>query len=159
MKRWYAVHTQARAEEKALRNLSNQGFESYLPMTTRRRRHARRVEVVRTPLFPRYLFVAFDPDECQWRSINGTLGVCYLISNGSSPVPLPEGFVPALTEWEERPAGFAPGEELRIGHGRFADLTGRFESMTDDGRVVVLLKLLGRDVRTTVGLDWVESAA
>ena len=33
---------------------------TYLPRYLKRRRHARRVDIVAAPLFPRYLFVAID---------------------------------------------------------------------------------------------------
>ena len=57
---WYVVHTHPRAEAKALLNLDRQGFSCYLPRYLKRRRHARRLETVAAPLFPRYLFVALD---------------------------------------------------------------------------------------------------
>ena len=72
---WFAVRTQPRAEEKAVRHLVNQGFAAYLPRYRRRVRHARRNEIVLRPLFPGYLFVELDPARCRWRSINGTVGV------------------------------------------------------------------------------------
>ena len=43
--------------------------------------------------------------------------------------------------------------------GAFADQIGRFESVTDDQRVVILLDLLGRQVRTTVKLDAISAYA
>jgi transcriptional antiterminator RfaH len=39
------------------------------------------------------------------------------------------------------------GQPVRILHGAFADLVGLLESSRDDERVVVLLELLGREVR------------
>lgn len=60
---WYAVYTQAGKERFALQNLANQGFEAYLPSYRKRRRHARRVDTVLAPLFPRYLFVRMDPHQ------------------------------------------------------------------------------------------------
>ena len=37
--------------------------------------------------------------------------------------------------------------------GAFSDHIGRFEDTTDDERVVILLDLLGREVRAKVKLD------
>jgi len=59
-RRWYVVHTQPNGEGRADLNLCRQGFATYLPRYARRRRHARRQEVVKRPLFPRYLFVGLD---------------------------------------------------------------------------------------------------
>jgi transcription antitermination factor NusG len=58
--RWYVVQTQAGAEHKAVMHLARQGFKTYLPRYLKRRRHARRIDVVAVPLFPRYLFVEID---------------------------------------------------------------------------------------------------
>jgi hypothetical protein len=51
--RLYVAHTQVHGEPKAAADLSRQGFKVYLPGYLRRRRHARRVEIVPGPLFPR----------------------------------------------------------------------------------------------------------
>ena len=87
MRRWYAVHTQPQAEGKAEFNLRRQGFEVYCPRLRKQRRHARRIDTVLTPLFPRYLFTALDVDEQPWRAINGTFGVVHLVGCGERPTP------------------------------------------------------------------------
>ena len=58
--RWYVVQSQPNAELKAVAHLNRQGFATYLPRYLKRRRHARRVEIIAAPLFPRYLFVSID---------------------------------------------------------------------------------------------------
>ena len=73
--RWYVVHTQVLGEDRADLNLRRQGFETYLPRYLRTRRHARRVETVARPLFPRYLFVAMDVARDRWRAVQSTFGV------------------------------------------------------------------------------------
>ncbi len=61
---WYAVHTHSRSEQKALAHLARQGFSAYLPQFLKQRSHARCRDWVPAPLFPRYLFVAFDRHIC-----------------------------------------------------------------------------------------------
>jgi len=58
--RWYVAQTQPQAEFRAVANLERQGFETYLPRYLKRRRHARRIETIKAPLFPRYVFVRVD---------------------------------------------------------------------------------------------------
>ena len=72
---WYVVQTHPHAEAKAASHLERQGYSIYLPRYLKRRRHARRIEIVAAPLFPRYLFVAIDPLTQRWRSIQSTIGV------------------------------------------------------------------------------------
>ena len=75
-----------------------QGFEIYFPRYLKRRRHARRIETVAAPLFPRYLFVAVDLAVQRWRSIYSTVGLSQLVCNGDEPTAVPDGIVEALKE-------------------------------------------------------------
>jgi transcriptional antiterminator RfaH len=153
--RWYVVQTQPHAETKAMGHLIRQGFAAYLPRYLKRRRHARRVEMVAAPLFPRYLFVTVDIETQRWRSIHSTTGVARLVCNGDDPAPVPADVVAALQRREdtagfvtlERRQQFAPGERVRVVDGVFADNLGLFEGMADRERVAILLDLLGRKVR------------
>ena len=52
MKRWYVVYTQARAEERALWHLQNQGFDCFLPRFRTTKRHARKTSIVLERCFP-----------------------------------------------------------------------------------------------------------
>jgi len=156
MSAWHVVHTQPMAEARAAANLVRQGYETYLPLYRRRRSHARRVELVERPLFPRYLFVRFDPQADRWRPILGTFGVSGLVRIGDMPVPVPGGIVEALRANQAAHAfddTIAPARKLGVGArirvlaGPFADLVGRFQALADSERVIVLLEMLGREVR------------
>ena len=48
------------------------------------------------------------------------------------------------------------GDTVQITAGAMVDHIGLFQRKTDDERVVVLLELLGRKVRTTVPVDTIE---
>ncbi len=103
--RWYVVQTQANAENKAVAHLRRQGFATYLPRYLKRRRHARRVDTVAAPLFPRYLFVEIDMAIQRWRSIYSTVGVSRLVCNGDCPVPVPDAVISSLRS-RENASGF-----------------------------------------------------
>ena len=167
MAQWFAVHTQPNAEEKAKFNLVRQGFEVYLPRYLKRRSHARKVDWVPAPLFPRYLFTAFDPDAVRWRSIMSTFGVSHLICNGNRPVAVPDRVVEQIREREDEEglvtlalqAPFEKGEQVQVTAGTLVDQVGLFDHMTDDDRVVVLLKMLGREVSASLPLNAVRAVA
>ena len=99
---WYVVRTHARGEAKASLNLARQGFATYLPRYLKRRRHARRVEMVPAPLFPRYLFVAIDIAVQRWRSIQSTFGVAQLVCNGELPSAVSAEVVDELSKARRR---------------------------------------------------------
>src|SRR5207244_3537555 len=59
--RWFCAQTPPHREALARDRLQHLGFTAFLPTVAREVRHARRVEVVARPLFPRYVFLAFGP--------------------------------------------------------------------------------------------------
>ena len=165
--RWYVAKTQSNAESNAAFHLRRQGFDVYLPQYFRRVSHARRVSWQPRPLFPTYLFVTTSPAQQRWRAINSTVGVSHLICDEQGPLPVPAGIVEEIRNSEDerglvltgRKIPFARGAEVQIMSGAFADQVGWFECATDDERVVILLDLLGRQVRTKVKLDAITGLA
>ncbi|MFZ0150142.1 MAG: transcriptional activator RfaH [Xanthobacteraceae bacterium] len=164
--RWFVAHTHPHAEAKATAHLNRQGFEIYFPRYLKRRRHARRVEIVSAPLFPRYLFVAIDLNMQRWRSIFSTIGVSRLVCNGDEPTPVPIGILEALKNREDasgfikldfRPR-FRAGDKIRVLDGAFSSCLGLFEGMAERERIAILLDLLGRKVRVVLDADLVVAA-
>jgi transcriptional antiterminator RfaH len=156
--RWYVVQTHAGKELRAEENLNRQGFSTYLPRYSRKRRHARRTEVVLRPLFPRYLFVALDLTRDRWRSVQSTFGVTHLLSTGDGPLPVANDLVDEIRAREDQsglvilglPPGIEVGSRVRLIDGIFAEAQGILERIADSQRVSILLQLLGRDVRVLV---------
>jgi transcriptional antiterminator RfaH len=164
--RWFVAHTHPHAEGKATAHLNRQGFEIYFPRYLKRRRHARRIETVAVPLFPRYLFVAIDLNVHRWRSISSTVGVSRLVCNGDDPTPVPSEIVEALRGRED-PNGFIKldcrprfhaGDKIRVLDGAFSSCLALFEGMAERERVAILLDLLGRKVRVVLDADLIAAA-
>lgn len=163
---WYVVHTKPRAEETALFNLLRQGFLAYLPRYAKQRRHARRVDYVRAPLFPRYLFVRFDTEATQWHPIISTIGVQQLVMQGDRPSRIPDGIVEEIQGREDENhlvqmsfGGFSKSDPVEIVAGPFSGLTGLFDCICDKRRSFVLLDLLGRQVKTLVPTEMITATA
>jgi transcriptional antiterminator RfaH len=164
--RWHVAQTQPNAENKAIVHLGRQGFVTYLPRYLKRRRHARRVDVVAAPLFPRYIFIEIDTNIQRWRSIYSTVGVSRLICAGDVPTPVPDLVVTMLKDREDasgfihldpRPL-FHVGDKVRVLEGAFCDRLGLYDGMSDRDRVAILLDLLGRKVRVLLEADAVAAA-
>lgn len=163
---WFVVRTKAHAESKALHHLERQGFKTYLPRYLKRRRHARRLDFVAAPFFPRYLFVAVDVASQRWRTIQSTIGVSCLVCNGENPAIVPDDIIFRIrTQEDERGfvqlnarKAFARGDKIRIVEGIFSDCMGLFEQAADSERIAVLLDLLGRKVRVSLDADVVVAA-
>jgi transcriptional antiterminator RfaH len=163
---WYVVHTQVNAEAKVTHNLVRQGFKVYMPRYLKRRSHARKIEKIAAPLFPRYLFVRIDVGTQRWRSIQSTFGVSRLVLNGSDPAPVAQEVLDLLKSREDasgyvkldqRP-NFALGEKVRVLAGAFTENLGLFDGLADRDRIAILLDLLGRKVRVSIEADMVVAA-
>jgi transcriptional antiterminator RfaH len=153
MKRWYVVHTQPNAEDRALWHLRNQGFDCFLPLLRRLRSHARRTTVALEPLFPRYLFAFFDIAATRWRAINGSRGVSQVLTDGVVPRPVPCGVVEELMQAVDidgvaDAVGLArrwKGRFVRIKQGTFDGQLGEVAEVQPGSlRVTLLLHLLGQ---------------
>lgn len=128
--------------------LRNQGFEVFLPRRMATVRQARRLLTKPAALFPGYLFVYMRLDAIRWRSINGTLGVKYILSQDERPAPLQEGFVETLIAHSgaDGHVSYAPdmkvGDSVTIMSGPFANEVGELIAMDDRGRVEVLMRFV-----------------
>jgi len=164
--RWYVAHTQPLAEARAVLNLERQGFGTYLPRYLKQRRHARRVDTVAMPIFPRYVFVSIDLARQRWLSIRSTIGVSRLVGHGDQPLPVPDGIVETMMQRHDEagfvrlgsPLGLRVGDKVRVLGGAFEETLGMFERMTDEQRVTILLDLLGRKVRVTLDAGMIAAA-
>lgn len=157
--RWYVVHTQPHQERRAEFNLRNQGYRVFCPLRPKTIRHARRVQTVRAPFFPGYLFVHLDPNRDRWRAINGTYGVIRLISRGDFPDPVPRGIVETMIQSRDEHGvlrfvqHLKAGGRVRLLSGPFAEQLGILDRMDTSGSVRVLLSIMNGvvPVRTEAG--------
>ncbi len=153
--RWYVANTRPHAEKLALVHLRRQGFRGFLPTCAGTIRHARQFRDAETPLFPGYIFVGLDLARDRWRAINGTQGVVALVAAGNEPAAVPRGIVEALQAMSTAAGLIGFEHEMRVGQrvrmiaGPFADALGRLEHMDAQGRVRVLLDMMGTVVRVT----------
>lgn len=139
---WLAVQTHAFAEAKAAEHFARQGYGVFLPRFLKKRRHARRVETVAAPLFPRYLFVELDRASQPWRPIQSTVGVAGLVRAGDEPAIVPTHVIAELLRRAvargfivlPTPVAFVTGDRVRVVDGIFGDCFGLFEGTADTRR-------------------------
>ena len=157
---WYVVRTKTGGEERAVWHLKNQNFEAYLPRYRKQVRHARKTSTVLRPLFPGYVFVCMDLGQQRWRAINGTFGVISLVQFGDAPHPIPTAIVDAMRAREDgtgvvntAPDGLKKGDRVRVREGALAEYTALLDEVSDEKRVILLLDLMGREVRISVPME------
>lgn len=154
--RWYAVHCQPHREHAAAVHLGNQQIEVFFPRREITRRHARKIEKVRRPFFPGYLFIQLDITREPWRCVNSTFGVVRIVMQNEQPVPVPRGVVEALMDACDEKGNLSWKMELRLGQkvrvidGPLIELVGHLDQLTDSDRVRVLLDIMGGVTRVVL---------
>ena len=161
---WYVVQTLSKREAKAEFHLRQQGFRPFLPVVMRTIRHARKVRKAKVAAFPGYLFVIIDPNRDRWRSINGTIGVSRLVMAETAPMPAPRGVVECLLAYRDETGvcrfdrDLAAGQAVRVVSGPLAQALGTLDRLDGNGRVRVLINILGGQVAATIDRAALEAA-
>ncbi len=162
--RWYLVQALARQEARADVQLAQQQFRVFLPRFSKTIRHSRQFRIVKAPVFAGYLFVILDLARDQWRSINGTFGVARIVTFQDRPSPVPRGLIEALLDRTDD-AGetsltytFRPGDPVRLRDGPFANQLATLDRLDANGRVRVLLEIMGTSVGVVLMRDSLEPA-
>lgn len=162
--RWYVARSLARQEARAQFHLVQQGFAVFLPLMTKTVKHARKIRTVRGAVFPTYMFVALDLAQDRWRSVNGTFGVAALIMAGEAPEPVPAGVVEHLLAYLDEDGvvrfdrDLREGQSVRVKTGPFASAIGSLERLDANGRVRVLLDIMGGKVPALLDRSALEAA-
>jgi len=163
-KAWYLVYTKPRQEGVAQDNLVRQAYVVYLPrVRLMRKRQGRQVAVIE-PLFPRYLFIHLDTQNDNWSPIRSTFGVASLVRFGSEPAKVSDEFIShlqsqegqdGLHEWAE--PKMKVGDRVRVSEGPLKGYEGILLTKSGQARVMLLLEMLGKEVRTHLPSSQIES--
>ena len=115
---------------------------------------------MRPPLFPGYTFLTI---EAQWHAARWSVGVLGLIMDGVRPAKVADSVIADIRSRERnglvelpRRDGLKPGDQVRVLHGPFAGHLGLYADMRSHERVLVLLAVLGGQVRTELAKAAVE---
>lgn len=161
-KAWFLAQIKPNSARIAKTNLDRQGFDTFLPMEEIVHRRKGRFVTSRSPMFPGYIFVAFDVENAQWRAVNSTYGITRLVSFGDAPAPVPAGIMSELTNRCDSsgfllpPQKLEPGDRVTVTSGPFTDLVAEIEKAAPDRRVWVLLDVMGGKTRVEVGTDQIK---
>lgn len=159
---WYVVQTKPKKEVEASCRLCDLGLECFLPKVLDYRHWNGRSVTIEKPLFPNYLFVKLIPAQYYYR-IKWTRGVTRFVGWGDMPASIAEEAVEIIRSRMDEGGrvkmglDVKPGEEVRIKSGPLKDLIGIFDGrVSPRGRVRILLRLVGSQVRTNISESLVE---
>jgi transcriptional antiterminator RfaH len=143
---WYAVHSRPKQEIRALENLQNQGFETWLPMITIEKLRRGRLAEVTEPMFSRYLFIRLDTEQTNWAPIRSTLGVSRLVSFGNRPAAIADNLIQALRQMPDRAPErlLQAGQSVRMIDGPLKGLEAVYQQSDGELRAMVLVDLMSK---------------
>lgn len=151
---WYALHVRPRFEKYAANQLSEKGYETFLPTYVSKRTWADHVKSISLPLFPSYIFCRFDI-----RSrlpILMTPGVKSVVSVGKDHSPVDEAEIAALWQLMEAKARTQPwpyvpdGNMVIVESGPLRGISGTLVRAKDADRIIVSVSLLRRSVSVEI---------
>ena len=153
---WFLAQLRPNSAHIAERNLKWQGFQTFLPRHEETRRIRDKFVTAVRPLFPGYIFVAFDAEGGLWRTVNSTVGVTRLVSFSLYPTSVPTDIVTLLldrcdaTGTLQPPRQLQPGDKVHLMTGPFANFAAEIEKTAADQRVWVLMDIMGGRTRVLV---------
>ena len=113
--------------------------------------------MVTESLFPGYLFVALELGEDDPAPIRSTVGCIGLVRFAHAYTSVPGELIESLqtneSEANDVEAPFKPGDKVRFVSGPFAGIEAVFDMARGGDRAQVLLQLLGKVQRITVGIN------
>jgi transcriptional antiterminator RfaH len=154
---WYLAQLKPNGFDRAVLNLNRQAYRTFMPMRDLSTQQNGRVKTQRKPLFPGYVFTQILPEKSDWRAINNTYGVARLVAlSGGRPSLVPRDLMQCLFDRTDgdgtllAPKELRAGDTVRIVSGPFAEQIAMIEDVKPNDRVVLLMGLMGRSVRTQI---------
>lgn len=153
---WFVAQYKPNSARIAERNLRQQGFCTLLPREEKTRRVRGKFITAPAPLFPGYIFVAFDKTDAPWSAINATYGITRLVSFGKEPAEIPSPLISELMARCDATGLFQPtaklqeGDLVRVTKGPFAEMIATIETLESDQRIWVLMEMMGANTRTAI---------
>ena len=163
-KEWFILQYKPNSHNIATKNLNLQGFETFLPLHYSTSRKISRFISTTKPLFPGYMFTAFDRAETNWHKINNTYGVSRLVTFNSILTPIPTKFVDILMERYGLSGKLLPvekfktGDQVKILRGPFANFIATVETYETEQRIWMLMDLMGRKTKIQPPADALKAS-
>ena len=158
-KEWFILQFKSNSHHLAIKNLTRQGFEIFLPLHDSTSRKLSRFINTSKPLFPGYMFIRFNRAESNWHKINNTYGVSRLITFNSILKSIPASFVDSLMMRYDLSGKLLPIKKLKKGDhvtvlkGPFANFIATVEKYEADQRIWILMDLMGRKTKIQTPSD------
>lgn len=162
MQRWFALFTKPRREFVVAVALEARGLEVFVPCIEY---HGKTGNLLDKPFFPRYIFARFDWEHEGYGSVRWTHGLTRVVTFDGRPAVMADDQVAYLQRRLAALDGdeflrMKPGTPVRVVEGPFKDMEAVFAGqMNGQGRVAVLLQVLGRETRVVMSAADIKGVA
>ena len=155
---WFVLHLRPRSEKKVARVCEINGLEYYLPLRSEVKIYQRRKVKVCKPLFPGYIFVAFEPE--QRIHLLRTNHVVRILKPPSEEVLISQlEQIQKALEVDETlgtASSIEKGRRVRIKGGPFMGVEGVVTDAGKSGKVRLNVEMIGQAVIVKVDRDYLE---
>ncbi len=142
-KQWFAIYTRSRNEKKVVTELTEQGYEAWVPLMKTIRQWSDRKKVVEVPLFNSYIFVRADLSNVR-AIVSKSDGAVYVISFSGQPAVIPDKQIEDLKlllssseKFELSFNEFIYGDRVEVTRGALRGLQGMFVQFKGQKRVLM----------------------
>jgi transcription antitermination factor NusG len=162
VQKWFALIVAPRHEKAVAQLLQHKGYETFLPVFSRKHQYGRKTREFQLPLFPGYLFCRVDISVRL--PILMTPGVLQFLGAGRLPIPIDEDEIAALQRAVQAGVPMTPhifwqtGQKGRITSGPLAGVEGIVMDANKPFRLILSVSLLQRSVLLEIDADCVISA-
>ena len=154
---WHVLQLKPNGLKIAETNLARQGYQTLMPMREMSQQSRFGSRSVKRPLFPGYLFICALGCQVEWRPVANTRGVARVVTGtGGQPAELPTQFAEGLMRATAESGMLIGTTEFRtddtvgVIKGPFAGWLAQVIAADDEGRVRLLIDLLGRKTHVTM---------
>lgn len=153
--RWFAVYTKFKREKQVLKQLSERGIETYLPLQSYTRRYTRKIKHVEIPLISCYIFTKIIKQD--YIPVLETPDVVNFVKFSKSLIAIPNQEMDIMRrvvgeqmEIDVQPSSYQVGDEVEIIGGNLTGLKGYLLNTESDKNFVIELENLGYSLRMSV---------
>lgn len=161
---WYVVQVMTGNEHQVAalckESLLKEQEEAFIPMYERKRKVRGNYEIVKSVLFPGYVFFQTEDVEGLFYCLKNVSGLTRILQTGNEFTPLHESEVDFLSRFGgkehvvELSVGYIEGDKVVITEGPMADWQGKVKKIDRHKRIAVLeVEFFGRITDVTVGLE------
>lgn len=169
---WYIVRTNPQCENRAVRSLTEAGFDAYTPILRKPIIHHRtKKRIVREfPLMRGYIFLGMGGPQRHWGFVRKCDGVKSILGIDGRPLAIDTADVEAFRsrelagEWDgekkrkTRTHGFFKDQEVFIKNGPFTGFVAHVVDPRGLKAIRAVLSIFGRATEMTIPCDYLEAA-